>query len=78
MFKDVRLEVEGDVLVVLVEERPAIAIVEFTGTKEFEKDVLVKALKEIGVGEAKIFDKASSTARSRNSSASTCRMACTA
>ncbi|MFA6072110.1 MAG: outer membrane protein assembly factor BamA, partial [Janthinobacterium sp.] len=58
-FKDVRLEVDGDVLVVLVEERPAIAAVEFTGTKEFEKDVLVKALKEIGVGEAKIFDKAS-------------------
>ncbi|MEG2963264.1 MAG: POTRA domain-containing protein, partial [Janthinobacterium sp.] len=58
-FKDVRLEVDGDVLVVLVEERPAIASVEFTGTKEFEKDVLVKALKEIGVGEAKIFDKAS-------------------
>lgn len=59
MFKDVRLEVDGDVLVVLVEERPAIASVAFTGTKEFEKDVLVKALKEIGVGEAKIFDKAS-------------------
>ncbi|CDG83424.1 outer membrane protein assembly factor BamA [Janthinobacterium agaricidamnosum] len=59
IFKDVRLEVDGDVLVVLVEERPAIAAVDFTGTKEFEKDMLVKALKEIGVGEAKIFDKAS-------------------
>ena len=58
-FKDVRLEADGDVLVVLVEERPAIAAVEFTGAKEFEKDILVKALKEIGVGEAKIFDKAS-------------------
>ncbi|MFZ3286088.1 MAG: outer membrane protein assembly factor BamA [Telluria sp.] len=58
-FKDVRLEQEDGVLVVLVEERPAIASVDFTGTKEFEKDVLVKALKEIGVGEAKIFDKAS-------------------
>ncbi len=58
-FKDVRLEVDGAVLVVLVEERPAIAAVEFTGAKEFEKDVLVKALKEINVGEAKIFDKAS-------------------
>ena len=58
-FKDVRLEVDGGVLVVLVEERPAIAQVEFTGTKEFEKDILLKALKEIGVGEAKIFDKAS-------------------
>lgn len=58
-FKDVRLEEENGVLVVLVEERPAISSVDFTGTKEFEKDVLVKALKEIGVGETKIFDKAS-------------------
>jgi outer membrane protein insertion porin family len=58
-FKDVRLEEENGVLVVMVEERPAISTVDFTGTKEFEKDVLVKALKEIGVGETKIFDKAS-------------------
>jgi outer membrane protein insertion porin family len=58
-FKDVRLEEDNGVLVVLVEERPAIYSVDFTGTKEFEKDVLVKALKEIGVGETKIFDKAS-------------------
>jgi outer membrane protein insertion porin family len=58
-FKDVRLEEENGVLVVLVEERPAIASVDFTGTKEFEKDMLVKALKEIGVGDTKIFDKAS-------------------
>ncbi|HCE09893.1 MAG TPA: outer membrane protein assembly factor BamA, partial [Oxalobacteraceae bacterium] len=56
-FKDVRVEVEGNVLVVMVEERPAIATVEFTGTKEFEKDQLIKALKDIGVGEARIFDK---------------------
>jgi outer membrane protein insertion porin family len=58
-FKDVRLEEQNGVLLVLVEERPAIASVDFTGTKEFEKDMLVKALKEIGVGETKIFDKAS-------------------
>ncbi|HAT33915.1 MAG TPA: outer membrane protein assembly factor BamA [Janthinobacterium sp.] len=58
-FKDVRLEADGNVLVVLVEERPAINSVDFTGAKEFEKDILIKALKEIGVGEAKIFDKAS-------------------
>jgi outer membrane protein insertion porin family len=57
-FKDVRLEVEGDVLVVTVEERPAIASVEFTGTKEFDKDTLTKALKEIGLGESRIYDKA--------------------
>lgn len=58
-FKDVRLEVEKDVLLVLVEERPAIAVVEIVGAKEFDKDVLKKALKEIGVGESRIFDRAS-------------------
>jgi len=57
-FKDIRVEAEGDVLVILVEERPAIAAVDFTGAKEFDKDVLTKALKEIGLGEARIYDKA--------------------
>jgi len=56
-FKDVRIEIERDVLVVIVEERPAIASVEFTGTKEFDKDTLKKALKDIGLGEAQIFDR---------------------
>ena len=56
-FKDIRLEEENGVLVVLVEERPAIASVDFTGTKEFEKDMLIKALRDIGVGETKIYDK---------------------
>lgn len=57
-FKDVRIEVEGDVLVVLVEERPAVAAVDFSGIKEFDKDQLTKALKDIGLGESRIFDKA--------------------
>jgi outer membrane protein insertion porin family len=56
-FKDVRIEAEGDVLVVAVEERPAIAAVDFTGTKEFEKDKLRKALKDLGLGESRILDK---------------------
>lgn len=58
-FKDVKIEVEGEVLVILLDERPAIASVEFSGIKEFEKDQLTKALKDIGVGESRIFDKAS-------------------
>ena len=33
LFKDVRLEVSGDVLVVIVEERPTVADVDFVGTK---------------------------------------------
>jgi outer membrane protein insertion porin family len=57
LFKDIRIEVEGNVLVVAVEERPSIASVVFTGLKEFEKDALIKGLKEIGVGETHIFDK---------------------
>jgi len=57
-FKDVRIDADSNVLVVVVEERPAIAKVEFSGTKEFEKDALVKSLKEIGLGEARIFDRA--------------------
>lgn len=57
-FKDVRIEVEGDVLVVMLEERPAIASVDFSGTKEFDKEQLTKALKDIGLGESRIFDRA--------------------
>lgn len=58
LFKDVRIEVRGDVLVVAVEERPSVASVEFAGTREFDKDVLVKALKDIGLAEGRPFDKA--------------------
>jgi outer membrane protein insertion porin family len=57
-FKDVRIEAEGNVLVVMVEERPAIASIDFSGIKEFDKDQLSKALKEIGVAESRIFDRA--------------------
>jgi len=57
-FKDVRIEVDGGVMVVVVQERPAIAQIDFVGMKEFEKDVIVKALKEIGIADGRIFDRA--------------------
>ncbi len=57
LFKDVRLEVSGDVLVVIVEERPMIADVDFVGSKEFDKEVLKKALREIGLNDGQPFDK---------------------
>jgi outer membrane protein insertion porin family len=57
-FKDVRLEVEGDVLVVVVEERPAVAAIDFSGIKEFDKDQLSKALRDIGLAESRIYDQA--------------------
>ncbi len=58
LFKDVRLDAQGDVLVVIVEERPSIAEVEWVGLKEFDKEVLVKALKDVGISEGRPFDKA--------------------
>lgn len=58
LFKDVRIDVQANVVVVVVEERPTIADVSFTGTKEFDKEVLVKALREVGLAEGRAFDKA--------------------
>jgi len=58
LFKDVRIEVNGDVLVVVVEERPTVANVEFVGTKEFDKEVLTKSLRDIGLADGRPFDKA--------------------
>src|SRR5574343_1005145 len=57
-FKDVRIEVEKDVMVVVVQERPAVATINFVGLKEFDKDVIIKALKETGIAEGRIFDRA--------------------
>lgn len=56
-FKDVSLEVQGGVLIVVVQERPSIAQIEFTGMKEFEKDAVLKALRQTGLSEGRVFDK---------------------
>ena len=58
LFTDVRIEVSGDVLVVVVEERPTVADVEFVGTKEFDKDALKKSMRDVGLAEGRPFDKA--------------------
>jgi len=57
LFKDVRLETNGDVLVVIVEERPTVAEVDFAGIKEFDKEALKKALREIGLTEGRPYDQ---------------------
>ncbi len=58
LFKDVRIDVVDGVLVVIVEERPTVAEVEFSGAKEFDKDVLKKAMRDVGLAEGRPFDKA--------------------
>src|SRR6201987_3717304 len=57
-FKDVRLEMENEVLVIYVEERPAIASIDFSGMKEFEPDTVRKVLRDVGMAEGRIFDRA--------------------
>jgi len=56
-FSDVRLESDHEVLVVIVQERPAIAKIDINGAKEFNKEQLTEALKSIGLAEARIYDK---------------------
>ncbi len=58
LFKDVRIEVSGDILVLIVEERPTVAAMDFVGTKEFDQEVLRKALRDVGLADGRPFDKA--------------------
>jgi outer membrane protein insertion porin family len=58
LFSDVRLQVDGDVLVVIVEERPTVADLSFSGVKEFDNEVLRRALRDVGLTEGRPFDKA--------------------
>lgn len=56
-FKDVSLEVDNGVLVVVVQERPSVAQVEFAGMREFDKEQVLKGLRQVGLAEGRIFDK---------------------
>ena len=56
-FRDVRLEVENDVLVVLVEERPAVAQIDFVGVKDFDNETLRRIMRDAGLSEGRIFDR---------------------
>jgi outer membrane protein insertion porin family len=57
LFKDLRIDIKGGVVVIAVEERPIIANLDFVGAKEFDKDALRKALREVGLAEGRPFDK---------------------
>ena len=57
-FRDVQIQAQGDVLIVIVEERPTISRIEFTGMKEFDQEIVRKSLKAVGVAEARFYDKA--------------------
>jgi outer membrane protein insertion porin family len=57
-FRDVQIQAQGDVLIVIVEERPTISRIEFTGMKEFDPEVVRKSLRTVGVADARFYDKA--------------------
>ncbi|MBU3603847.1 outer membrane protein assembly factor BamA [Polynucleobacter sp. AP-Kaivos-20-H2] len=57
-FRDVQIQEQGNVLIVIVEERPTISRIEFTGMKEFDPEIVRKSLKAVGVAEARFYDKA--------------------
>jgi outer membrane protein insertion porin family len=57
-FNDVRLDKSGNVLVVIVQERPAIANIEVSGSKQFPADQLEEGLRQVGLKESRIFDRA--------------------
>jgi len=57
-FNDVRVESNGNVVIVEVTERPVISQLTISGSKEFDKDQLLKGLKDNGLAESRVFDQA--------------------
>jgi len=58
-FEDVRLDRQGDILVVTVVERPAINKLTVTGNKDIKTEDLLKGLRDIGLAEGETFDRLS-------------------
>lgn len=57
LFKDIRLERDGNVLIVRLEEQPAISKITFTGNSDIKTEDLTKALKDIGFAEGRVFNR---------------------
>jgi outer membrane protein insertion porin family len=56
-FRDVSLEREGDVLVVVVQERPSVAQIDFAGMNEFNRDQVIAGMRQAGLGEGQVYDR---------------------
>ncbi len=56
MFKDIELDMDGNVLVVRVQERPTVAGIKTTGISEFDKEGVEKSLRDVGLAEGLVFD----------------------
>jgi outer membrane protein insertion porin family len=58
-FEDVRVDRQGDILVITVIERPAINKLTLTGNKDIKSEDLLKGLADIGLAEGETFDRLS-------------------
>lgn len=56
-FEDVKLAKDGDVLIVRVVERPAIATISISGNKSIKTEELMSGLNNIGLAEGEVFNK---------------------
>ena len=56
-FRDVRLERDGDTLVVSVVERPSIGSIEFSGNDDLRTEVLMSALEQMGFAQGRVFNR---------------------
>ena len=56
-FKDIKLERQGNILIVSVQERPAVASIDFSGNKAFDSEQLKEALADIGLAEGQMYNK---------------------
>ncbi|MEW6589987.1 MAG: outer membrane protein assembly factor BamA [Pseudomonadota bacterium] len=57
-FTDVRMEARDGVVIVTVQERPSIAKITLKGIKEFSEDDLKNGLKQTGLAEGRVLDRA--------------------
>ena len=58
LFRDVRLEREGNVLVIQLQERPAVASISTQGIHAFDNAAIEQSLRDVGMAEGRIFDHA--------------------
>lgn len=56
-FEDIRMDRQGDILVVSVTERPAINRLTISGNKDIKTEDLTRGLRDIGLAEGETFDR---------------------
>ena len=57
-FHDIHIGRDGDILIITLEERPSISKIKIAGNKAIREEDLLKGLKQAGLAEGEIFQKA--------------------